>query len=197
MEAPLHPKKMHARKMTLLLLPFLAACLCGSARQASAQAAYAATHVQNFSVFAEGSRLSPDYGPQTNYGYTVGADYTRHYHILNPSIEGRITHAGGDTVGMTSYMGGFKGSKDYGHFHPYGDFLLGYGVITFTHPQGQYYRDNSTVFGAGGGVDYDIIGNFAAKAEFQFQSWKLGNANSRLTPTVLSIGVVYHLPIGH
>lgn len=186
----------HRTIRTLLLLPFIAAgLLCTHFNQASAQASYAATRAGgHVSVFGAGSRLNPDYGPQTNYGYTFGADYTRHYRLLNPSLEFRVNHAGGDTVGETAYMGGLKGSRDYGRFHPYGDLLIGYGKITFTHPQGFYYRDNSIAFGAGGGVDVDVVGNFQAKADFQFQSWKLGNANNRLTPTLFSVGVVYRLP---
>lgn len=181
-----------------LLYSIFALCLAMAFnRSANAQASYAATHIQNFSVFAEGTRLNPDYGSHNNYGFTVGGDYTRHYHFLNPSLEGRISHAGGSDVGLTSYMGGLRGSRDYGRLHPYGDILLGYGVITFTHPHGQYLRDNSTVYGAGGGVDYDVIGNFSVKGEFQFQSWKLGSANHRQTPTYISFGVVYHLPITH
>jgi len=197
MAHPLHLTTSQVKITRLLLLPFVAALLLGSgANRASAQASYAAARANTpLSVFGAFSRLNPDYGPQTNYGYTFGADYTRHYRLLDPSLEGRVSHAGGQTVGQTSYMGGIKGGKDFGRFHPYGDFLLGYGKITFTHPHGQYFRDDSTVFDAGGGVDVDIIGNLAAKADFQFQSWKLGNANSRLTPKILSFGLVYRLPL--
>jgi len=189
-------KSSHLKGNKFLLLSFFAACLLGiAADRASAQANYAASrHPSHLSVFGEASQLRPDYGTQKNYGYTFGADYTLHYRILNPSLEFRVNRADGQNVAQTSYMGGLKGSKDYGRLHPYGDFLIGYGKITFNHPHGQYFRDNSTVFGAGGGVDVDVIGNFGAKAEFQYQSWKLGSANNRLTPTLLSIGLVYHLP---
>lgn len=196
MSNPFHLKISDLKIRKILLLPFFAATLLGCvAVRASAQASYTASrHEGHVSIFGEGSRLSTDYGPKKDYGYTFGADYTRHYRLLNPSLEFRVSHADGDNVGQTSYMGGLKGSRDYGRLHPYGDLLLGYGIITFTHPRGTYYRDNSIIFGAGGGVDVDIVGNFAAKAEFQYQSWKLGNANSRLTPSLLSIGIVYHLP---
>lgn len=186
-----------ARAVRLACLLTLCLGAGAGASAAHAQASFAGTRVQPFSVFIAGTRLNPDYGSHTNYGFTVGADYTRHYRILNPSLEGRISHAGGENVGITSYLGGLRGGREYGHFHPYGDILFGYGKITFTHPSGQYSEDNSTVYGVGGGLDYDIRGNFAAKADFQFESWKLGSANHRLTPTLFSIGVVYHLPIGH
>jgi opacity protein-like surface antigen len=176
----------------------LTSCLVAGAGASAAhgQASFAGTNVQPFSVFIAGTRLNPDYGSHTNYGFTVGADYTRHYRILDPSLEGRVSHAGGTNVGITSYMGGLRGGREYGRFHPYGDLLLGYGKITFTHPSGQYLEDNSTVFGVGGGLDYDIRGNFAAKGDFQFESWKLGSGNHRQTPTLFSVGVVYRLPIG-
>jgi len=177
----------------------LTSCLLASAGTGAAhgQAVYAATHLQPFSVFVAGTRINPDYGLHSNNGFTVGADYTRRYRFLNPSIEGRISHAGGENVGITSYMGGLRGEREYGRFHPYVDLLLGYGKITFTHPSGQYLEDNSTVFGAGGGLDYDILGNFAVKGDFQFESWKLGSGNHRQTPTLFSIGIVYRLPFGH
>lgn len=50
------------------------------------------------------------------------------------------------------------------------------------------------MFDGGAGLDYDVFGPFAVKGEFQYQSWKLGSANNRLTPSVISFGVVYHLP---
>jgi len=177
----------------------LTSCLLasGGAGAAHAQASYAATRVQPFSVFVAGSRINPDFGSHRNYGFTVGADYTRHYQFLNPSLEGRISHAGGADAGITSYMGGLRGGREYGRFHPYGDILLGYGKITFTHPSGQYLQDNSIVFGLGGGLDYDLLRNFAVKGDFQLESWKLGSGNNRQTPTLFSIGIVYHLPIGH
>ncbi len=80
----------------------LTSCLLASAGAgaAHAQAAYAATHLQPFSVFVAGTRINPDFGLHRNYGFTVGADYTRRYRFLNPSIEGRISHAGGENVAL-------------------------------------------------------------------------------------------------
>lgn len=180
------------------LAGLLTSCLVAGAgaSAAHAQASFAGTNVHPFSVFIAGTRLNPDYGSHTNYGFTVGADYTRHYRILDGSLEGRFSHAGGTNVGITSYLGGLRGGREYGRFHPYGDLLFGYGKITFTHPSGQYLEDNSIVYGAGGGLDYDILPNFAAKADFQIESWKLGSANHRQMPTLFSIGIVYRLPIG-
>ena len=58
------------------------------------------------------------------------------------------------------------------NFHPYADFLFGAGHIFFTQPPAPGYRsDKSVVYSYGGGMDFDVHGNFAAKIDFQAQSW--------------------------
>ncbi len=165
----------------------------------TAQARPAASKKADISVFGAYSRLSPDYGPQQNNGFTFGADYTRYLHwFLNPSLELRGKIAPGDTMGQKTFGGGIRAERQFRNFHPYADFLVSAGTLTFTHPiidvRGKLYKsDNSIVYSAGLGLDYDITPQWAARADYQFEHWKFGT-NQTLTPTVFSLGVVYRIP---
>ena len=101
---------------------------------------------------------------------------------------------------MSTKEPGVEGSAGYIGFEifiPYIDFLVSSGTIQFDQPfidaRGKLYTsDNSIVYSAGGGVDYDITRHFAARFDYQFEHWNLGTTQT-LTPEALSIGVVYHL----
>ena len=161
------------------------------------QAVSTANNTTSLSVFAGVSRVSTDYNAQ-EYGFTVGGDVTHHFHLLDGSLEARYTRATGAPVSESSFAGGIKAGKQYRAFHPYLDFLIGQGTITFIHPiifpSGPYAGDNSVIYVAGAGLDYDITPRFALKFDGQIQSWKLGNANSRLTPSAITVGIVYRIP---
>ena len=91
-----------------------------------------------------------------------------------------------------------KDAKQYGRRSPYGNVLVGYGVITLQHPflfpTGYYVSDNSVTYELGGGADYDLGRNFGVKGDFQYTTWRLGSEPSRLTPFSINPGVVYHIP---
>jgi len=164
-----------------------------------AQANPAASKTADISVFGTYSRVSPDYGPQTNNGYTFGANYTRYMHwFVNPSLEFRAKIAPGTTVDEKTFGGGIRVERQFKKFHPYADFLISAGTIDFQFPnidvRGKLYKsDDSIVYSTGGGLDYDITSQWAAKADYQFEHWSLGT-NQTLTPGVLSFGVVYRIP---
>jgi opacity protein-like surface antigen len=181
--------------MRSLVLSLVLAAVAGPF--AGAQAVSTASKTIGLSVFGGASQVATDYN-HTNYGFTFGGDVTRPIRFFSPSLEVRYTHSSGDPVGEDSFLAGLKAEKRIYGFHPYLDFLIGQGVIHFAHPvvypTGPYASDNSLVYNFGGGVDYDLTRSFALKAEYQVQSWKLGQSNSRLSPAIATFGVVYRIP---
>ena len=133
-------------------------------------------------------------------GSPSGADYMRSVRwFLKPSIEFRGTITPGDTVGEKTFGGGLKVEHPIWRLHPYADFLVSAGTITFTHPnidsRGRLYKsDDSIVYTYGGGFDYDLTPRWAAKVDYQGEHWNLGSAAQTLTPQVLTLGVVYRIP---
>jgi hypothetical protein len=124
-------------------------------------------------------------------------EYTRFMNFfLTPSIELRGKVVSGPTVNERTWGGWIRGEHRFRNFYPYIDFLVSAGTIQFNHPFidafGRLYAsDNSIVYSAGGGVDYDITRHFAARVDYQFEHWNLGTTQT-LTPEALSIGAVYH-----
>ena len=187
------------RRLPLLSIAMLSIVWsAGPASYAFAQAVPTASKTIGLAAFGAVARVSPDYGASQNYGFMLGGDVSRHLRLFDPSIEVRYTHAGGSVVGESSITGGLKAEKVYRNFHPYADFMIGQGRISFTHPApfatGPFVHDTSLIFVLGGGVDYDLSSRFALKGDFQYQSWKLSTAKNRLTPSILSLGVVYRIP---
>ncbi|MEO8737637.1 MAG: outer membrane beta-barrel protein [Edaphobacter sp.] len=186
------------KKFLKLIFPaaLLMALSPGSLR---AQAGPAATKKAEISAFAMYSRVSPDYGTKNN-GITFGGDYTRRMHwFLVPSLEVRATFAPGNTVGERTFGGGLRVEHPIWRLHPYADFLVSAGTITFTHPsidsRGRLYKsDNSLVYTYGGGLEYDVTSRWAAKIDYQGEHWNLGSAAQTLTPRVFSVGLVYRIP---
>jgi len=164
----------------------------------TAQASPAASKTGEISVYGAYSRVWPDYGPQKDNGAIFGAEYTRFTNFfLAPSLELRGKVVSGPTVNERTWGGGIRGEHRFRNFYPYIDFLVSSGTIQFNHPfidaRGNLYQsDNSIVYSAGGGVDYDITRHFAARFDYQFEHWNLGTTQT-LTPQALSIGAVYHL----
>ncbi len=174
-------------------------CLAaGLGRSAAGQALPTAKKSAAVIIFGGISRVSPEYGPNTNYGAMFGADFTRYTRWADPSVEIRYTDSSGSTVGESTLEGGFKIEKEFGRLRPYGDFLFGYGSIVFQHPviypTGPYSSDNSFVYGGGGGVDYKIKPNFALKLDVQTQSWKLGTEAASFSPVAVSVGISVNVP---
>ena len=114
------------------LLLFLSVIATVNALQA--QAAATATRTLDLSVFAGGMHLSTDYN-DVDYGVVFGADLTRHFRRFDGAVEVRATLSNqGGAVKENTFSGGLKLGKSFDRFHPYADFLIGDGTITFTHP---------------------------------------------------------------
>jgi len=164
-----------------------------------AQANPAASKKADISVFGAYSRVTPDYAPQKNNGAMFGVDYIRYMHwFVTPSLEFRGKIAPGPVVGQRTFGGGIRVERQLRNFHPYADFLVSAGTFTFTHPtidvRGKLYAsDNSIVYSAGLGLDYDVTRTFAARVDYQFEHWNLGTSQT-FTPENLRIGVFYRIP---
>ncbi|QHN02685.1 hypothetical protein FTO74_04350 [Granulicella sp. WH15] len=168
--------------------------------RAQAQALPTATRNSGVDVFFTGGHGDTDYGT-TGTAFSVGGDvalFGRPRFGLQTAIEARLIDMPSDYIGTKDFAGGIRVGRPL-HFHritPYADFLIGYGTISFPglrHPG--YTHDNSVTYNFGGGVDVPVFGPFAAKVDYQEESWKLGDASSRLTPSAFTVGVVYTLPL--
>jgi hypothetical protein len=165
--------------------------------QLRAQATPVRSRAAELSGFVGYTNLTPDYGGGHNSGITIGADYLKYLRWLSPSLEVRFkTAPGGVAVGERTFGGGLRLEHQISYFHPYVDFLVSSGTITFVNKA--YLGSNGTgsngsvVYSYGGGVDYDFANQWAARVDFQGEQWNLDEVPAiTLTPKVLTVGVVY------
>ena len=202
------PAAMRRTNLRFMVQMLFAIALFTAARMLPAQSKATADKAADISVFAGYQYTNPDIGKSTDRGngVTVGVDFTRYFKSrFVPSIEARGTYASAPFATESTALGGLRLKVDLRQkFHPYADFLIGGGRIVFTTPPAAgYTRDTSIVYSYGGGIDIDVHKNFAAKFDFQEQSWNMGpspsvtgvfGANFTLAPMVLTVGVNYHIP---
>ena len=192
------------RKLALLSLVLLFP-LSISINRAAAQSRKTATRVAEFDAFAAFTGVDNNFTPPlANFGVTLGGDYTqfitRFHGLITPSFQIRGTLTPGGSVGLSSLQGGFKIASTYHHLHPYGDVLVGDGVLTYPRPAvpdpANKYRDTSFLYTYGGGLTYDLgLSHFSLMADFQHQYYDLGqHPPLRFYPKAYSLGVVYHIP---
>jgi hypothetical protein len=199
---------LRGRSVVVLLL-FVSLLAILGALDARGQARITADKKAGVDVFGGFTGLDNDYyGPDYNYGVTLGGDYThyikRYRGLIVPSFEVRGTLTPGGTVGQKTLEGGLKLATKYHRLQPYGDLLIGQGVITFPLPPdpvaGVKYRtrDSSFIYVYGGGLTYDVAPSFSFMADYQHQYWDLGRVGltppDRFYPQAVTLGVVYHVP---
>ena len=97
----------------------------------------------------------------------------------------------GPAITEDSFLGGLKVETHVRRIRPYAAFLVGYGIINYVQVN---QNDDSIAYAVALGADYNVTRQFAVKVDAMEQFWKLGNASNELTPTSLSVGVVYRLP---
>jgi hypothetical protein len=185
---PLHPCFSFFRFASILLATAIAP-------SCSAQAIPDADKAADISAFLGFQYANPDYGAPNNTGVGAGLNYTRYFPIpVAPSIEARANLTNGTNVKERTYLVGLQAkARVFRRYHPYVDFLLGKGTIHFnTHATG-YIGDNSTVYNFGGGIDIDLLHNFALRADIQRQSWSLGSSPG-FNPLIGMIGLHYTFP---
>lgn len=163
---------------------------------AVAQGLPTASKKLDISAFSGVLNENPDFGPQRNYGFFLGANVTRHFHwVVAPSLELRYNSTTGQYLNDRSFLVGPRIQADLFHrFHPYADFLAGAGSIHFVRPFiPNYLNDSSPVYSFGGGVDIDLVRNFQLKVDYQSLSASYGEGFT-LAPRPLGIGIVYRIP---
>jgi hypothetical protein len=174
-----------------------------------AQAKKTADRSVEFDTFGGLTYLDNDYyAPYDNFGVTLGVDYTqfikRYHGLITPSFQIRGTITPGSADSQKTLEGGLKLATTYRRLHPYGDFQVGLGIITFPLPPNPVpdavyrIRDSSVIYVYGGGITYDIRRNWSIMLDYQQQHWDLGskrpNPPDRLTPKAATVGVVFHIP---
>lgn len=105
-------------------------------------------------------------------GFGVGADFRLgRLGFGQPALGFRYTYSTGSFAKETSLMFGPEMHYELGRIHPYGDFLIGKGDITY---DGTNFEDDSIVYQFGGGVDYHVNHRFSVRmVDFQYQFWNL------------------------
>ena len=173
----------------LLSLATLFSVLSLSPHEAHAQAQSTASKTLGLSAFATATR---------EVGFAVGGDITRYFRLLDISFEARYPSATGFSADESTYGGGFKFERAFNRFHPYVDVMVASGNIKFDHPEiygsSDYTHDNSFVYDAGGGLDYDLIRHFAVKLDVQGERWKIGTEKPPFYPYNASVGLLYRIP---
>ncbi len=174
-------------QLALFLLPLTLPLAAG------AQAPSTASRSADISVFAGVQIANPAYGPNNAGGAALGLDYTRFFPRLpvQPSFELRANFNSNSFVAEHSYLVGLRAAYPLGRVVPYVDFLVGPGEIHYPQNIG-YTGDNSIVYNYGGGIDLTVTHNFDLKLDLQGQRWNTGTYN--FTPTLGTVGVVYHIP---
>lgn len=192
-------RRQNSRRMVLrfALSAALLSLLIVVPEQMIAQAAPARSREAGISAFVAYTRANLDYSGSGN-GVTVGADYTRFYKVLSPAVEVRFKTASGTAVSERTFGGGLRLEHQIGYFHPYADFMVSSGNVTFA--QKYYVGSNGTgsngsiVYSFGGGVDYDFANQWAARVDYQSESWNLNETPTlTLSPRALSIGIMYRI----
>jgi opacity protein-like surface antigen len=197
-------QKLDVRYLSLLLF----AITFFVAPRVLAQSKITADKSMDVSVFGGYLFTDPDIGRRSDRGngISVGADVTRYFGWrVAPSLEVRSNYAAAPFASESTALVGLRLKTDLRRrFHPYADFLIGGGRIAFTNPPAPGYKsDKSLVYDLGGGMDIDVHRNFAAKVDFQGQSWDMGISPSvtgsqtkrfTLVPVGLMVGVTYRIP---
>ncbi len=178
-------------RISLLLLSLLPFCT----GRLHSQAIPTATKNTEYSAFGAFSLVSPDNrNAELNSGVTLGADYTRMFGNIALSVEPRIAFAPGNTVGERTFGGGLRLEYRIKRLIPYLDYIVSYGIITFTHPPDpKYTRDDAYVSSPGIGLDYYLTPQWAVRADCQFEHWTVAPGDT-FNPRAVSFGVVYRIP---
>ncbi len=97
-----------------------------------------------------------------------------------PSLETRFQIAPGSLAydGQNTYGGGIRIDRPIKRFVPYIDFLVSYGHLSFTNPTTAYKHDNSVVYAGGGGLEYNLSTQWAARADYLFEHWDVGTTSN-------------------
>jgi opacity protein-like surface antigen len=177
------------------VMGLLVGLIPGLARAQAKDAAHQNLHIE---VFAMGSYYRPNYADTGNTaaGITGGiaSDWRIGHFRAGGEVRGSYTTY--DYMSQNLISVGPRLTWDIGRFHPYGNFLYGYGTANFKHPSGTYLDNDSTVYAFGGGVDYRLNRQFALRADYERQKWDFDAPKQPFQPDSISLGVRYFVQFG-
>ncbi len=142
-----------------------------------------------------------------NQGFAGGADFRLgRFSFGQPALDVRYTYSTGHYGSQRTFVAGPELHYTYRRWHPYGDFLIGPGNITYSTGQ----TDSSIVYEFGGGLDYRKTHRLSFRlVDFQYQLWNLGShyyppnfggsglpgvtIDTTLKPYTLSFGLVFRV----
>ena len=102
--------------------------------QGQARASATATQQLSLSAFGGGTGTYTNLLGGRNLGITAGADLAfMTFHRYRPVLElrGTVPIHGGQIDSQKSFLGGLAVEREFGRVHPYVDFLVGRGQITY------------------------------------------------------------------
>jgi opacity protein-like surface antigen len=175
----------------------------GAALPAFSQVTYSAEEGKlPFTVGVGFSNFSDDWGVKNprQDGVTVWLDWRLPH--MPPVLRGLGLEAEGRDLNWAtpSYISGHRMDtalagpayewRRKGRIRPFGKYLLGIGSIDF--PNGTpYTHDTRTVYELGGGADVRFWKRFSARGEYDYQWWHQIFGFHDLTPSGVTVGVVY------
>lgn len=141
-----------------------------------------------------------------NQGFAGGGDARLGRFVFGqPGLGARFTYTTGHYGKQRTFVAGPELHYIYRRWHPYADFMLGTGNITYSTGQ----TDNSIVYAFGGGLDYRKTHKLSFRlVDFQYQLWDLGShyyppdfspgqpgvtIDTKLKPYTLSFGIVFRV----
>jgi hypothetical protein len=153
------------------------------------------------SVFGAYSLIFTDREAAKISGVTFGTDLSLYAPGgFIPTLEARVQIAPGSLAydGQNTYGGGIRIDRPIKRFVPYIDFLVSYGHLSFTNPTTPYKHDNSVVYAGGGGLEYNLSSQWAARADYLFEHWDVGTTSNRISgafsPQIITFGITYRIP---
>jgi opacity protein-like surface antigen len=202
----LHPKIKMMKQLTIRINLILSAALLFVAQTAFAQAVPTASQSLQLSAFGGLTGVFTGLEGGHNLSITAGLDLAfLSLHGFHLAAEGRGTYPihAGTINSQKNVLGGVRVDRQYGHVHPYIDFLAGRGEIDYlnggiTVGPLTYLSTSSTVLSGGGGVDLDLSPHWAFKADYQYQHWDTPvTLSGSINPSVVTFGAVYRFDFNH
>jgi opacity protein-like surface antigen len=169
-------------------------------QNAHAQAAPTATQALRLSAFGGATGTYTNFLGGKNGSLTLGADLTfLATPYVKPSFELRGTAPldSGHLDGQFNLLLGPRVEYPFHRLHPYVDFLIGRGLISyknggFPYNGFLYLSSSSFVYSTGLGLDYDLTDRWGLKADFQYQHWHTPFYTfDSIHPKATTFGVVY------
>ena len=166
---------------------------------AQAQATPAAVEHGDLKVGAGLVLAHPDYSPQNEAGFAVFGDFDFLDHLGADVQVHRVGGAPDSSVHETTYEAGVRFLWTFNPYlpglgrrqvTPFVRGAAGVGTFYFKNSSGQ----NATygIYGAGGGLDYNLVRKVDARVEYEYQRWASFTPNG-LQPNLLTIGLTYRL----